>query len=230
MPLLLTRPAEDSERTRLALEAMGHAVLASPVIAFEPTGEPWPRRPPEGLIATSARAFSEAEDEGYDAEVRRDLPLFLVGRRTEEAARRHGFMGPASVAADGAALVASLLDRRPMRLLYLAGAERKSVIEDGLAASRHRLMVIETYEAVAADALTREAVTALGDGRIDAVLHYSRRSAAIFLDLCDAARLDPKPLRHLCLSADVAAPLRAARCDKIAIAATPDERALFALV
>jgi uroporphyrinogen-III synthase len=227
MRLLLTRAAEDCERTRAKLEALGHTVLVSPVLVFESTGKAWPRHPPEGLIATSARAFAVMDASHPDVLA---VPLFLVGARTEAAARRHGFTGPATVTPNAAALVAILTKLPAMRLLYLAGVDRKPDLEAGLAAFRHQLMVIETYEAVAAASLTSEAVAALRDGTIDGVLHYSRRSAEIFLALAATAEIDPTRTMHLCLSSDVAAPIHEAGCGHVRIASTPDETAMQSLI
>ena len=228
MRLLLTRAAEDCERTRAKLEAAGHTVIVSPVLVFERTGESWPRRRPDGVIATSSRAFSAASDEARPDVAQ--VPLYLVGQRTEDAARRHGFDGPATVAPDGAALAAILGKLPAMRLLYLAGVDRKPDIEEALADAGHRLMVIETYEAVAADALTPEAVAALRDDALDGVLHYSRRSAAIFLALAAQAGIDPAGPTHVCLSADVAGVFRAAKCGDVRVAPTPDEVGMLSLI
>ncbi|WP_158811129.1 uroporphyrinogen-III synthase [Beijerinckia sp. L45] len=226
MRLLLTRAAEDAARTRTKLEAAGHTVFVSPVLVFEPTGEPWTHNQPEGLVATSSRAFSAIADESPDL---LPLPLYLVGARTEAAARRHGFAGPVIVAPDGAGLVAILQGQPAMRLLYLAGVDRKPDIEAGLAATLHRLMVIETYEAVAVESLKPEVVAALRNGVIDGVLHYSRRSAEIFLMLAARASVDQTKTPHLCLSSDVAAPLREAGCLEVHVAPTPDEAGMRSL-
>lgn len=227
MRLLLTRAAEDAARTRAKLEAAGHTVMVSPVLVFEPTGEPRPHNQPEGLVATSSRAFSAVAHESPDL---LPLPLYLVGARSEAAARRHGFAGPATVAPDGAGLVAILQRQPAMRLLYLAGVDRKPDIEQGLVATEHRLTVVETYEAVAAAALTAEVVAAFHAGAIDAALHYSRRSAEIFLALAIRAGIDPAGTRHLCLSADVAAPLREAGCGNVQVAPSPDEAGMRSLI
>ena len=72
MRLLLLRAAEDAARTRLTLEAAGHAVLVSPVLVFESTEESWPRRAPDGLIATSSRAFNATEATRADLMLSRD--------------------------------------------------------------------------------------------------------------------------------------------------------------
>src|SRR3978361_1207055 len=198
MRLLLTRAADDAARTRSKLEAGGPAVLVSPVLVFESTGVPLPPERQDGLIATSSRAFSAMRAEAPPDLLQ--LPLYLVGQRTEDAARRHEFSGSATAAPDGAALVAALRKHPAMRLLYLAGVDRKPDIEQELAASAHRLTIAETYAAVAAESLTPEAVAALRDGSLDGVLHYSRRSAAIFLALAGRAGVDPANTRHLCLS------------------------------
>jgi len=66
---------------------------------------------------------------------------------------------------------------------------------------------------------------------LDAVLHYSPRSAANFVALAEkagqAAAL--RRLHHYCLSVAVAAPLEAAGATT-EVAATPDEMALLALL
>ena len=74
--------------------------------------------------------------------------------------------------------------------------------------------------------------TALLDGRIDGVLHYSRRSAEAFIACVQRSgiqvlRLD---LRHYCLSAQVASPLIDAGAASIRIAPLPRETSLIELV
>jgi uroporphyrinogen-III synthase len=230
MRFLLTRAQEDATRTGAKLEALGHQVLESPVITFVATGQPWPGRPPHGLIATSARAFVGMETEELDIAAWRMVPLYLTGGQTEAAAREHGFAGPARTAPDSARLIEILTALPDARLLYLAGTDRKPAIEDALGKTGHRLSVLETYCAVAATVLTPEAVAALRDGRIDAVLHYSRRSAAIFTSLAAAAGVDVTRCTHFCLSRDVAAPLLTAGCADVRIAAQPDEETLMGLM
>jgi uroporphyrinogen-III synthase len=70
----------------------------------------------------------------------------------------------------------------------------------------------------------------LADGSIDAVLHYSRRSASLFRDMAAAAGVDPSGVLHICISDDAAAPLFTARYHRIAIAAEPEETAMIALL
>jgi len=60
------------------------------------------------------------------------------------------------------------------------------------------------------------------------VLHYSRRSCEIFLKLAQSMALAVPP-RHLCLSYDVAEPLKRLGLAP-EIAQTPHEKALLALL
>jgi uroporphyrinogen-III synthase len=63
-------------------------------------------------------------------------------------------------------------------------------------------------------------------------LHFSRRTAGIYLDCARGAGLLVRALTpsHYCLSEQVAEPLRAAGAARIAIAARPEEMALIDLV
>jgi uroporphyrinogen-III synthase len=90
------------------------------------------------------------------------------------------------------------------------------------------LTVHETYTAEPAEKLTIGAVNAIEHHEIDAILHYSRRSAEVFLDLAANAKLDLAQTVHLCLSADIATPLVEQGLPHIIIADAPNETALFA--
>jgi uroporphyrinogen-III synthase len=67
---------------------------------------------------------------------------------------------------------------------------------------------------------------------IDAVLHFSRRSAENYLAGAKAAGLMAQALaaRQLCLSRQVAEPIAAAGAADVAIAGRPDEASLLALL
>ncbi len=66
---------------------------------------------------------------------------------------------------------------------------------------------------------------------LDAVLHFSPRSAEMFVALARKARLESalRSIRHLCLSAAVAAVLSEAGA-RAEIAPRPEEAALLALL
>jgi len=73
-------------------------------------------------------------------------------------------------------------------------------------------------------------IEALKAGEVDAVLHFSRRSAENYAAGARQAGIAEPALavRHLCLSAQVAEPLAGA--GQVTIAARPDEAALIALL
>jgi uroporphyrinogen-III synthase len=231
---LLTRPAADAMRSAERLAALGHHAVVSPVIEMRASGAAWPSGAFEGMIATSAAAFdlSQFTPEWPSPEVRRMLRIFAVGNKTAEAARQCGFGGRFIVETNAKDLAETILRtvQPPARLLYLAGHDRKADLEARCKSAGLNLTVIEIYEARAADVLSDEALEALGRREIGAVLHYSRRSAEIFLALAAAARIDFKALRHMAISQDTAAPLYSRGCPFVSIALEPNEKALLALL
>lgn len=230
MHLLLTRAAEDAERTRAKLEALGHRVAVSPAIDIVATGSGWPVGVVDAVIATSGQAFVVLDrDAGPSPEARRLLPLYLVGDRTALQAREHGFLGTRIVAPNAASLALALgkLPTWPARPVYLAGRDRKPDLETALDVIGRRPEVIEIYEAREVAALNDEARNLLRERVNVGVLHFSRRSARLFLRACEAAALEAQPLRHICLSDDVAGPLREVGCGDIDVAPEPNETALI---
>jgi uroporphyrinogen-III synthase len=87
------------------------------------------------------------------------------------------------------------------------------------------------YRAAAAP-FAPELIAALKAGEIDAVLHFSRRSADNYLAGAAKAGIAKEALavRHLCLSAQIAQPLMAAGANRVAVAKRPDEASLLALL
>jgi uroporphyrinogen-III synthase len=234
MLVLVTRPAEQALETLVKLAARGHEAVLSPVTAIAATDAHWPPGTIDILVATSARAFEalRADPEFPTPETKRLLPLFLVGQRTLDAARAAGFTGPALVAADVKELAPKLIAhlRSTSTALYLAGRERKPDLEIACVSAGFKLTLLETYDAAAAVSLSEEALAALDARAVDAVLHYSQRSAAIFLELLEAAGFDPAALRHMAISEDAAVPLRELGLPHIEIAGHPDEESLLALL
>jgi len=226
--VLVTRAREDAERTAEELRRRGFAPLIAPVLEIAAIGAAMPAENFDAILATSARAIAHL-GEGPEA---LDAPFFVVGAKTAQALVARGAHVEAS-APDVAALTELLRSRfaAPSRFLYLAGHDRKDDLESFLRARGHAATIVETYEARAASALDQQAAAALAADEVDAVLHYSARSAAIFLALADAAGA-PATLRarvaHLALSEEVARVLREAGCAEIRVAAAPDHQSLLA--
>jgi uroporphyrinogen-III synthase len=75
-----------------------------------------------------------------------------------------------------------------------------------------------------------ELIAALQAGEVDTVLHFSKRSAENYLAGAAEAGVAGEALavRHICLSAQIAASLANAGAGRITIAPRPDEAALIA--
>src|SRR5262249_36600481 len=110
-------------------------------------------------------------------------PAFVVGRRTAEAARAEGFGSITSAEGNQDDLVRLIVGRyhASAPLLYLAGEDRSGDLAGALAMQGVTVRMVVIYRAVAASALTPAVREALAGGRIDGVLHFSRRSAEAFL-------------------------------------------------
>jgi uroporphyrinogen-III synthase len=160
------------------------------------------------------------------------LPAYAVGARTRAAALAAGFTEVTS--ADGAMsdlvrLLTPRLAASDSPLLYPAGSDRAGDLAAALQAQKLRVETVVLYRAVPAPELAHDAHAALAEDRIDAVLHYSARSAASFVAATAAAGMKDSisRLRHLCLSAQVAVPLVAAGAGLVEVAREPNEAALF---
>jgi uroporphyrinogen-III synthase len=87
------------------------------------------------------------------------------------------------------------------------------------------------YRAVTAP-FPPELIAALEAGDVQAVLHFSRRSADNYLTGAKAAGIAEQALavRHYCLSEQVAEPLQAAGAKRVTVAPRPQEAALIELL
>ena len=218
MRILLTRPEADAKRSAKRLAALGHEVLIAPLFEIVPTGAPAPEGHFDQLLATSAHAF---EGLGPHAQCLKQ-PLHVVGERTAAAARASGLTQVERVEPDAKTLAISIARalRRPQTFLYLAGRDRRPELEASLAALGHAVTPWIVYESREADAARLTQIWR--DESIDAVLHFSPRSAALYVALAQAAGLATQALApiQIAISPRAAQDLSAAR--DIRIAPKPD--------
>jgi uroporphyrinogen-III synthase len=232
--LLITRAQEDGERTAAALRARGHAAVLAPVLRIQPIAADFGAGPFAAVLTTSANAARAIAQHARLGELR-PLPLYTVGRRSADVARATGFATVHCADGDAHDLVAIVAKKQAETgapLLYLAGEDRSVDLAAELGRRGLTVRTAVVYRAAAAERLPPEAEQALIAGELDAVLHYSRRSAAAFLRCVDAADLRERALAltHFCLSAQVAAPLTEAGAADHRVAQRPDEDALLDLV
>ena len=224
MRVLVLRPHDGARRTAARLVARGHQAISSPVMETMATNAQAPAGAFDALIATSAQAFGFIDADALTPFLR--LPLMCVGARTAQAAREAGFGDIASEAPDAVSLATRIARQKSARsLLYLAGHDRKPDLEKALAAADIVITPWVVYKARALPALREDAILSLRAGRLDAVLHFSRRSAAIFCACIAQAALEDeaRALLHVAISADAAAALQQLAPARVRISAAPDE-------
>jgi len=233
MAVLVTRPHPDNETTARALRARGFEALMAPMLRFEPM-------PPSddlaadygAVIVTSANALRAIEPQLVQSALL-SLPLFAVGDHTASAARSLGFAEVISADGDAAALCTAVLGAKQVRkrsvLLYLGGADLSRDLAGEFSARGRDVVTVVTYRMVAMPHLPREVCEAFAANAIEAVLHYSQRSARAFLEAArsDGVEISALSVLQCCLSTNVALALREAGATQVQIAASPNENALF---
>jgi uroporphyrinogen-III synthase len=232
--LLVTRPEHDARRTAAALRPRGHVVVVAPLLRVEPVPDadigdgPW-----AAILITSVNAAAAIVRHKRLAELK-SLPVLAVGDRSAQTMRAAGFANVISAAGGAADLTRLAAERlkQDQPLLYLCGADRTGDVPGDLAARNFVVRTAIVYRAVAIEALPRAATDALAQG-IDGVLHFSRRSAATYVNAARSAGLADAALKkpaHFCLSAQVAEPLAQVGAARIEIAPRPEEAALIELI
>jgi uroporphyrinogen-III synthase len=184
------------------------------------------------VIVTSANALRAVESQLAGHRLL-GLPLFAVGDRTAAAAREIGFGNVVSAGGDAADLRDLALSKakefgaRP--LLYLAGADLSRDLAGELGLHGLTVVTRTTYRMVASSDLPPEVSEAIAANQVQAVLHYSARSARAFLDAVRVSGIEITALAvpQCCISATVAAILRDAGAAQVTVASSPDENSLF---
>jgi uroporphyrinogen-III synthase len=232
MRILVTRPEPDATNTAAKLGAAGHEVVVDSLLTIEPVAFDPPRGGYAALAATSANAPRAVGANPAISQLK-SLPLFALGVHTANAARLAGFSYIEVAGGDALALGELLARRLPAgtRVLYLAGENRARELAALTAPAKVRIDTLVVYRARAAERLRETIVKKLGAREFDAVLHFSPRSAEVFVALARKAGLQSalSSIRHLCLSDAVAAALSEAG-GKVEIASRPEEAALLALL
>jgi uroporphyrinogen-III synthase len=236
MAVLVTRPQPDDEATAAALRIRGFAVLTAPMLRFEPVAFRDDEDARYGaIIVTSANALRGLTPHLKASRLLK-LPLFAVGERTAAAARGVGFENV--IAADGDVttlrdLVLASVKAKELKktspLLYLAGADLARDLSGELGERGFTVVTHTTYRMAPVTGLPRETSEAFAANGIDAVLHYSRRSARAFIEAARSAGVEISALAipQCCISDAVAAVVRDAGATQVLVAASPDENALF---
>jgi uroporphyrinogen-III synthase len=236
LAVLVTRPHPDDEATAAGLRAKGLDVLLAPMLRFEPVAFHDDMDARYGaVIVTSANALRGIEPHLAGSRLLK-LPLFAVGEHTATAARRAGFGHVIPAHGDATSLRDLMLAsvkakalKKASTLLYLAGADLARDLAGELGERGFSVVTSTTYRMNPVASLPHEVCDAFAANRIEAVLHYSRRSARAFLDATRTAGVEISALAipQCCISDAVALIVRDAGATQVMVARSPDENALF---
>jgi uroporphyrinogen-III synthase len=236
MAVLVTRPHPDDEATAAALRAKGFEVMLAPMLRFEPVAFHDDEDARYGaVIVTSANALRGIAPHLEGSRLLK-LPLFAVGEHTASAAHRAGFDNVIPANGDAAGLRDSVLAsvkakelKKASPMLYLAGADLARDLAGELGERGFTVVTHTTYRMIPVSSLPREACEAFAASGIEAVLHYSRRSARAFLEAARAGGVEISALAipQCCISATVASVVRDAGATQVMAAASSNENALF---
>src|SRR6266403_553008 len=236
MAVLVTRPHPDDEATAAALRAKGFEVMLALMLRFEPVAFHDDEDARYGaVIVTSANALRGIAPHLEGSRLLK-LPLFAVGEHTASAAHRAGFDNVIPASGDAASLRDLVLAsvkakelKKASPLLYLAGADLARDLAGELGERGFTVVTHTTYRMIPVSSLPREACDAFAASRIEAVLHYSRRSARAFLEAARTAGVEISALAipQCCISGAVASVVRDAGATQVMAAASADENALF---
>ena len=189
MRLLVTRPEPEGERTAARLRARGHEVLAGAAVADRAVTDPvFGAGPWSGVAFTCANAVRAVDLAPPVCRARRAAPPTRWAR--EPGTRRSLRVSPGRSSAEGdvedlVRLIEAEADCL-LPILYFAGSERAGDLEAALAPTGRSVETVIAYRARLVSDFDADVRDAIARRRIEAVLHYSARSAAAFLAAAEA--------------------------------------------
>jgi uroporphyrinogen-III synthase len=234
MRVLVTRPEPDASREAEALAAGGHEGVKAPLLVIQPVRDvALDLDGAQALIVTSRNAL-RALSSHRDLDKARKLPLFAVGEATARAARELAFAEVMQGPGTGAALSALIQTKvKPAdgALVHLAGETLAFDLKSSLETKGFSVRQPVLYRAVQATALPPEALSLVGEGKLDGVILMSPRTAKTFAGLLDQHGLVTQGRRLVCYClskavAEVLSPLGF----RVRVAAHPREEDVLALL
>ncbi|WP_334128550.1 uroporphyrinogen-III synthase [Sneathiella sp.] len=232
MKILITRPEPDATRLAGILSAMGHEPRLAPMMYIE-------HLPPREIETGGVQALLVTSANGARAigrtAVDRDLKCFAVGRGTAEALQGEGFKSVTAAGGDVHSLHDVVVrDAAPGagKLIHISGADVAGDLVGMLSENGFTVERAVLYEALPVTSMDAKITREIRAGKIDAVLLYSPRTAAIFTGIVTAAglALHMKPMTAYCLSAAIAEKIATLPFREVKIAAEPDQEKLLALL
>lgn len=232
MRILVTRPEDDAVAFAAMLKARGHEAVLAPLLSIRLIGESEISMDGvQAILATSANGIRALARRS----ARRDVPVFAVGPQTAGAAETLGYSHVKNAGGDAENLARAAQDwAKPDAgtLLHAAGLQTKGALAKTLGTHGFDVRSAVLYEAVAAEALPHSVVLAMRERKIQAVVHFSPRTARLFRETMIKARAKSAcaGLISLCISQVAADALSPLKFREIRVAKQPDQDAVLALL
>lgn len=191
--VLITRCAEDCVELEKLLAGAEISIVPYPVLRFEAikSTKSW-----KNLLALLSEGRAEAMERwlllaspraarplaeqisGFGAATLLVFKLATVGKTTARAAQQRGFRVSLTGKGTGAALAAELLARldQPALFVFACGEDHRKELPEALMQAGHEVMLLPVYR------MLRLPPAPLPEGRIDAVVLTSPRSARYYLE------------------------------------------------
>lgn len=234
MVVLVTRPAPDNDATADALRRRGFEPLLAPMLSFQALPfQIEEGREFRGLIVTSTNALRAIAASPQLVRLK-GLPVFAVGARTAQAARDMGFRNVRAAEGDASALRDLIVAKAPERrgaapLLYLGATDVSRDLGGELGLRGVNVAAVSVYRMVRLDDFAEPVRAAFAGQTIEAVLHFSRRSALAFIRAVQRSgqEIAALALPQFCLSEQIAGALRDAGANRLGVAKAPTEADLL---
>lgn len=236
MAILVTRPAPDNIKTAQALRARGFAALLAPMLRFEAV----PLHDDHGatyhaVVLTSANAARAIDPHPLKAKLL-SLPVFAVGENTAEAARAAGFTDIVNAGGDASQLRDLVSQSAQIKrikkgatLCYIAGADLARDLAGELGERGFTVVTHTAYRMSPVARFPEDVSEAFRAGGIEAILHFSRRSARAFVAAArhSGVEISALALPQCCLSDAVAMVVREGGATQVQAARAPNEDAVL---
>lgn len=233
MHIIVTRPEADAADLMQQLRGLGHTVVSSPLLTMRPTTVALQLDGVQAVIATSRNALRAIAETPHLDKLQR-LPLFVVGPASARLARELGF-GDVTAGDRGARELATAVAQSCQAsggaMLYLSGDEVAFDMPSALAETGFDVRRQVVYEAVQALQLPEAVRADIRDGKADAVVLMSPRTAKLFGKLTVDAGVaeQARGIVHLCLSPAVASAVGSS-AKRVMVADRPSSEEMLALV
>ncbi len=230
--VLITRPEKDAVLYAQELEKKGFSSLVQPMLDIQSVEFQSPDLVDyQGLIFTSANAvhvFAQRSD-------MRALPVYVVGKQTELAARARGYTDihcAEGAAEDLTVLIKARVTDLSKVLLHVRGVHTAYPLQESLVSGGYSVDEVIVYDSLQCEIFSEETRHAIENGCVQAVTFFSKRTAEAFMAVIDKDGLSGalSSIKALCISESVLNYVQEFNWQDAYSADTPDKNGMTLLI